>query len=106
MLRAVLLDVGGTLWPNDLGGDADSDATVLARLAQLLPASVPARSLVALRAALRTHDQALIQDTLAVLSGALQALGAACAGEDLEAIRRALCAPAVPGVAVFSGARE
>src|SRR5919199_4125615 len=106
MLRAVLVDVGGTLWPNDLGGNAGSDETIRARLAKLLPEIAPAQSLAALRAALHVDDQSLVQDTLALLSGAIQALGVDCANEGLDAIRRALCAPAVPGVALFPGARE
>lgn len=105
MLRAVLVDVGGTLWPDHFGGHR-SDETVLACLANLLPGIAPAESLAALRAALRDDDHSLVQDALAVLSGAIQALGADCADDSLDAIRRALCAPAVPGLALFPGARE
>jgi FMN phosphatase YigB (HAD superfamily) len=106
MLRAVLVDVGGTLWPNDLGGNAGSNKPILARLAKLLPGIAPAQSLAALRAALGNDDQSLVQDTLAVLSGAIESLGADYASEDLDVIRRALCVPAVPGIALFPGARE
>jgi len=49
MLRAVLVDVGGTLWPDRLTGDR-SDDPILARLAKLLPGIAPAESLAALRA--------------------------------------------------------
>src|ERR1051326_1537598 len=103
MLRAVLVDVGGTLWPDPLGGHG-SDAIILARLASLLPGIAPAESLAAFRAALRADDQSPVQDTRAVLSDAMRALGADYSDKDLDAIRRALCVPAVPGLALFAGA--
>jgi FMN phosphatase YigB (HAD superfamily) len=105
MLRAVLVDVGGTLWPDQFTGPR-SDEPVLARLAELLPGVTPAESLAVLRAALRDDDQSLDQNTLAVLGGAVRSLGADGSVEDLEAIRRALCVPAAPGVALFPGTHE
>ena len=105
MLRAVLMEVGGTLWPDRLTGQS-SDEHCLARLATLVPALDPAQCLQILRDALRAEDQSLVQDTHAVLAGALQALGAQCEPERLVAIRRAICAPAVPGIELFPGARE
>ena len=105
MLSAVLVDVGGTLWP-DLLTDDRSDDPILARLAKLLPDIAPAESLAALRAALREDDRSPVQDTLAVLGSALRTLGPAYALGGLDEIRRALCAPAAPGVALFPGARE
>jgi FMN phosphatase YigB (HAD superfamily) len=105
MLRAVLVDVGGTLWPDRLTGDR-SDDPILARLAKLLPGIAPAESLAALRVAPRDDDRSLVQDTLAVLGSALRTLGPAYALGGLDEIRRALCAPAAPGVALFPGARE
>jgi FMN phosphatase YigB (HAD superfamily) len=105
MLRAVLVDVGGTLWPDRLSGHS-LDQAILARLATLLPGLEPAESLDALRTALRGDDQSPVQDTRAVLRGALQTLGVDNADDVVDAIRRALCAPAVPGVALFPGARE
>jgi FMN phosphatase YigB (HAD superfamily) len=105
MLRAVLLDVGGTLWPDQLGGHG-SDEIILSRLAALLPGLAPAESLSALRSALRDDEQSPVQNTLAVLSDAVRALGADYPDKDMDAVRRALCAPAVSGVALFPGARE
>src|SRR5439155_6987049 len=105
MLRAVLLDVGGTLWPDRLTAQVPDDRC-LAQLARLLPTLEPAQALAALRAALREDDSGLAQTTHAVLGGALQRLGIACGDADLIAIRRALCAPASPGVSLFPGARE
>ena len=105
MLKAVLMDVGGTLWPDRLTGRF-ADEPCLARLAALVPELDAAACLIALRDALRADDRSLVQDTHAVLARALQALGAECGPERLVAIRRAICAPAVPGIALFPGARE
>src|SRR5919199_399022 len=105
MLRAVLVDVGGTLWPDRLTGQL-SDEHCLARLAALLPELDPAQCLYTLRRALRGDDQSLVQNTHTVLAGALQALGAECELDQVAAIRRAVCAPALPGIALFPGARE
>jgi FMN phosphatase YigB (HAD superfamily) len=104
MLHGVLVDVGGTLWPDRLTGDR-SDERILAGLEKLLP-GITSEGLAVLRAALRDDDQSLVQNTLAVLGDAVRSLGADCSVEDLEAIRRVLCGPAVPGVALFPGACE
>jgi FMN phosphatase YigB (HAD superfamily) len=105
VLKAVLMDVGGTLWPDRLTGRL-ADERYLTRLAPLVPELDAAACLHALRAALRAEDQSLVQDTHAVLARALHSLGAECEPERLVAIRRAICAPAVPGIALFPGARE
>ncbi|TME88992.1 MAG: HAD family hydrolase [Chloroflexi bacterium] len=105
MLRAVLVDVGGTLWPDRLTGQPPDDRC-LAQLARLLPGVEPAQTLAALRAALREDDNGMVQNTHAVLGRALQRLGIACGDADVIDIRRALCAPASPGVSLFPGARE
>jgi FMN phosphatase YigB (HAD superfamily) len=99
------MDVGGTLWPDRLTGQVRDDDCLM-RLAPLLPGLDAAQTLAALRAALRADDQAIVQDTHAVLTRSVQALGAECALDDVAAIRRALCAPAVPGITLFPGARE
>jgi beta-phosphoglucomutase-like phosphatase (HAD superfamily) len=75
MLTAVLLDVGGTLWPDRLIGHP-SDEQTLAQLAALVPEVHPPECLRALRAALRADDHSLVQDTHAVLAKALQVRGA------------------------------
>ena len=85
MLRAVILDVGGTLWPDRLtGGSADEHH--LPQLAALLPELDAAQCLLALRQALRADDQSLAQNTHGVLDGALQAgrraLGTQAAGRN------------------------
>ena len=105
MLRAVLVDVGGTLWPDRPTGQVPDDR-YLAQLARLLPSLEPAQTLAALRAALREDDNGTVQNTHAVLGRALQRLGIACGDAVVIDIRRALCAPASPGVSLFPGARE
>jgi len=62
--------------------------------------------LAALRQALRADEHAVVQNTHVVLAEALQVLGAECECDQVIAIRRAICAPAVPGIALFPGARD
>jgi len=78
----------------------------LSQLGRLLPAIEPARSLAALRAAMRQDDTSLVQNTHAVLGRAIHRLGAECTDADLVAVRRALCAPASPAVSLFAGAAD
>ncbi len=99
------MDVGGTLWPDRPAGRL-TDEHSLTQLAALMPELDAAACLTALRAALRADDQSVAQDTHAVLARALQALGAECEAERLQAVRRAMCAPAVPGITLFPGAHE
>jgi len=61
MLHAVLLDVGGTLWPDRLTAHVSSDAC-LEQLGWLLPNLDPVRALAALRQHLREDDGSLVQD--------------------------------------------
>jgi putative hydrolase of the HAD superfamily len=105
MLRAVLLDVGGTLWPDQLTTHLDRNF-YLERLGQLLPKLDAARALDTLRAQLGEDDGSLVQDTHGLLARALRTLGADPSGLNVLAVRRALCAPAVSGVRLFPGAGE
>jgi FMN phosphatase YigB (HAD superfamily) len=103
VLRAVLVDVGGTLWPNRLSVQLSDDDCV-SQLARLLPTLEPTRALAALRSALRESVTALEQNTHAELSRAVQRLGVGCGDADAVAIRRALCLPVAPAIALFPGA--
>lgn len=106
VLRAVLLDVGGTLWPDRLTAHVGADPC-LEQLRQLLPEIDAARLLATLRGRLQHDDGSLEQDTHGLLAAALRTLGVHAAEElDVAAVRRALCAPAVPGVRLFPGAAE
>ena len=97
MLRAVLLDVRGTLWPDRLTAHV-SAAPHLEQLQRLLPGIDAASVLVTLREQLRQDDGLLVQQTHGLLARALQTLGLTSAELDVVAVRRALCAPAIPGV--------
>lgn len=105
MLRAALLDVGGTLWPDRLTAPV-SDDPCLEQLGGLLPGVDPAQALPALRGALRQDDGSLVQNTHGLLARALRTLCANSAELDVVAVRRALCVPAVPGIHLFPGATE
>lgn len=106
MLSAVLLDVGGTLWPEVLGARL-SPAPILEQLAVLLPDVDPADALTHLRAALTDDDASLVQDTHGVLHASLQRLCAATKGhQHAVAVRRALCLPASAAVQLFPGAAQ
>jgi FMN phosphatase YigB (HAD superfamily) len=105
MLRAVLLDVGGTLWPDRLTPHLATDPC-LEQLRQLLPHIDPGQALATLRAQLRQDDGSLVQDTHGQLACALRTLGAPAAEAQVLAVRRALCVPAASGVRLFPGATE
>jgi phosphoserine phosphatase len=105
MLRAVLLDVGGTLWPDRLTAQVAADPC-LERLGRLLPGIDAAHALSVLRRQLQHDDGVLVQDTHGALARALRLLGSNAAEVDVLAVRRALCVPAVPGVRLFPGAAE
>jgi FMN phosphatase YigB (HAD superfamily) len=103
LLSAVLVDVGGTLWPDSLAAHLTSDPC-LERLRLLLPEFDAVDVLARLRAALEQDNTRLVQDTHERLAGVLRTLGGAAAELDPEVVRRAMCAPAVPDVPLFPGA--
>jgi FMN phosphatase YigB (HAD superfamily) len=102
MLRAVLLNVGGTLWPNDLPVFEGEDPR-LKRLRRVLPGVDPIRALAALRECLRADHMTQVQDTHGALAVAVRAWSAAV---DVVAVRRALCVPASAGLHMFPGAAD
>jgi HAD superfamily hydrolase (TIGR01662 family) len=101
MLCAVLLDVGGTLWPNDLPGFAGPDPR-LAWLQCALPDLDASESLEILNAALREEDGCPTQETDGIVAATLRRMGAPEA--DAVAVRRALCVPASAGLRMFADA--
>jgi FMN phosphatase YigB (HAD superfamily) len=103
MLRAVLLDVGGTLWPQHLprcGADLR-----LERLRRLLPALEPAYALAVLLDYLR-RDTGLEQHTHSLLAEALQSLYPGEPEADPVSVRRALCLPAISSMRPYPGTPE
>src|SRR5437763_1612962 len=105
MLLAALVDVGGTLWPDRLAVHVGPDKCV-EQLRTLLPGVDAVRAYDTLRRALRQDNGSLVQDTHGLLSTAVRGLGLNSAEVDINAVRRALCAPAVLGVQLFAGAAE
>jgi HAD superfamily hydrolase (TIGR01509 family) len=104
MLRAVLLDVGGTLWPDHVTAHASTDPRL--ELARLLPELDPTHVLTTLRGELGLDDRSLVQDTHGLLARALRILGANAAEVDVLAVRRAMCPPAARSMQLFPGATE
>jgi FMN phosphatase YigB (HAD superfamily) len=106
-IAAVLLDVGGTLWPDIWPPNADDDDFRLSRLQPLLPTCTPAqcRQLIRrLTAHLEELDRALTQDTDGLIRRTVQQFEIRPTVWDIAAIRRALCLPAQGRAALFPGA--
>jgi HAD superfamily hydrolase (TIGR01509 family) len=105
MLRAVLLDVGGTLWPEKLPPLAGIDPC-LEPLSQALPSLDSSTALAAIRRYLQQDDASLEQVTHRLVAAALRSLGGTPSEADAVAVRRALCVPAVARTPLFPGAIE
>jgi hypothetical protein len=84
VLRAALLDVGGTLSPDRITAPVN-DAACLEQFGRLLPRIDATRALTALRDELRQDDGALVHDTYGLLARALQTLCPNSADLDLVA---------------------
>lgn len=108
-IRAVLLDVGGTLWPERFAPIANRDTFLLARLCATLPSlsRVQATGLLAafdMRAAWLSIGPA--QDTDAVVRGCAESVDVALSADEAIRLRRALCIPIVGHVEPLPGATE
>lgn len=110
-IAAILLDVGGTLWPErwpTLAGDARERVERLRAVPAL--ARLPEGRLLALVAALEGRvaklPPTLAQDPVGPVRRAVEELGLAVGEGAYPAIRRAICLPARGRVALFPGARE
>jgi FMN phosphatase YigB (HAD superfamily) len=96
VLKAVLLDVGGTLWPDHhTFGDVQDDR--LNRLRALLPGVEPARAWAICDSWLRRATEPLEHDLRRAVRSALQELGVEPAGVPAAEVVRALCLPARRG---------
>jgi FMN phosphatase YigB (HAD superfamily) len=111
MLRAALLDVGGTLWPDQLTPRVDYEAC-MRNLERLLPGVDPRHALSALRAEIEAGlarsdaTGAYVQDMHGLVIKALCSLGVWRVDLDTNALRKAVCPVAVPGVCLLPGAAE
>ena len=108
-ITAVLLDIGGTLWPERwLSREAD-DAARLARLRAALPLLSDDRArdlLTELNAGALTIDRELQQDWRAPMLDALRRLDLPADAAAIRALRSAMCLPAHGRIDLFPGARE
>lgn len=108
-IAAALVDVGGTLWPEQGPVPPGADELRAARLRRVMPALSPARCLDLLRelevraAAL---DDALTQDSDRIVGDAAAALGLTVARDQRVALRRAICLPASGSVTLLPGAHD
>jgi FMN phosphatase YigB (HAD superfamily) len=106
VLQAVLLDVGGTLWPNDWPARVGDRAERVARLAAL-SGGVGQAAAERLEAALSdTPDppDGGEQDADGTIRAVLERLGLAGDLPDPSAVRRAMCLPAVGRTWLHPGA--
>lgn len=107
-LRAALVDVGGTIWPDRATVDPPAAATV-ARLATVLPGVAPEeleRFRAALEDAVGAFSGELTQDTDALVRRVAATLGLDLDGATAYAVRRAMNAPATGLVRLFDGAAD
>jgi len=107
-LRAALVDVGGTLWP-DRSTTAPPPAETLVRLAAVLPdedGTLLERLRAALEEAVTAFSAELVQDTEALITRVAERLGLHLDVATALAVRRAMNAPADRLVTMFPGAPE
>lgn len=108
-IHAVLLDVGGTLWPDHFSPVADRSACLTARLCEAVPLLSPnlASALLAefdrrgngLRSELTQDSDALVRECASHSAVSLSIADAARA-------RKAMCLPVRGNADLFPGARE
>jgi FMN phosphatase YigB (HAD superfamily) len=108
MIRAVLLDVGGTLWPDRWPEPAPEADPRLADLCAAVPGlsrDLGADLIQRLGDRAAGMESALTQDTAGLVREAAASLGLTLDGAGIVAIRRAMCLPAAGRGGLFSGAR-
>lgn len=105
---AILLDVGGTLWPDrwpTAAADVRARAAALRLVAPALGQAESAAFAQRLEARAALHD-GLMQDARALIGRACREHRPSLGMADPEEIRRAMCLPAYGRVALFDGARD
>src|SRR5688500_14395731 len=110
-VKAVLLDVGGTLWPHAMSRTpAAAQAVEARRLAGAFPSLSPAAAVALAADCERRLTESLSLDPVSgpdvagVLRAALSAAGLPCEADVVEVARCAFCTPAAEMVTLFPGA--
>ncbi|HEY2702093.1 MAG TPA: HAD family hydrolase [Candidatus Dormibacteraeota bacterium] len=108
MLRAALVDVGGTLWP-DRATASPPPGDAVRRLAGVLPGAAPdllERLRAALEEAVTGFSGELVQDTDGLVLEVAGRLGMPLTAAAAAAVRSAMNAPAAGLVELFAGAER
>ena len=108
-VTAVLLDIGGTLWPERWPSREADDALRLERLRATLPLLSDARArdlLAELSAGALALDRELQQNWRMPMREALRRLDLPADAAAIRALRSAMCLPASGRIDLFPGARE
>ena len=107
--RAALVDVGGTLWPDQWPSQPGDRAGRRDRLRAAFPGLSPddaAAVVAALEQAGAALDGQMVQDAAGYVGGPLRRFGLGCRAREIAAVIAAMCIPAQAGVRLFPGARE
>ena len=99
----MLLDVGGTLWPDRVAFGEEHDER-LHHLQALLPSVEPDRALAICNDWPRRAAEPLEHDVVSAVASALPELGLESATVPAAAVVRALCQPAVGRIQLFDSA--
>jgi FMN phosphatase YigB (HAD superfamily) len=108
MMRAVLLDVGGTLWPDrwpEPAPEADPRVADLCAAVSGLSRDLGADLIQRLGDRAAGMESAVTQDTAGLVREAAVSLGLTLDGAGIVAVRRAMCLPAAGRGGLFRGAR-
>jgi FMN phosphatase YigB (HAD superfamily) len=105
VLRTVLIDVGGTLWPDVWPGRPDDDSERVARLCHAAPSVGESDALALVRSLATPHPTTQRQETASMIASALRGLDLRV---DLPAsvVAAAMCLPPRGRVTLFPGAED
>ena len=101
----MLLDVGGTLWPDNVAPSSGENGR-LHRLQVLLPSADPHQALELLTRHMQRASEPLQHDAAGAVRAALVELGLEADSVSPPSVIRAACEPAMPRIQLFPGARE
>jgi len=108
-LRAALLDVGGTLWPERLAAIQGRDELLIGQLCRRLPdlsREQAVRLLAEFDVCLTWRTGEHTQDTDAAVKNCAAQVGLDLSGEEATLARKALCVPVFGYVHMFAGATD